>query len=85
MEKKHFILFHDHTSGMELYRKLKERDIRATIAPTPRSISKCCGISLLVREEDLAGIRNVIKEEKISIMNIVTLENSFDTHRDKFC
>lgn len=82
MAKQHFVLFHDHTSGMELYRKLKERDIRTTIAPTPRSISKCCGISLLVREEDLAGIRSIIKEQKIRIMDIVVLENSFDLHRD---
>ena len=74
MEKQHFVLFHDHTSGMELYRKLKERGIRTTIAPTPRSISKCCGISLLVREEDLAGIRNFIKEHEIRVMDIVALD-----------
>jgi hypothetical protein len=85
MEEQHFILFHDHTTGMELYRKLKETGIRTTIAPTPRSISKCCGISLLIKKEDLAEIRRLIEEHKIEILDIVTKENGFDIHRDKFC
>ena len=49
----HYVLFPNHDNGMRLYGILKEAGIKTTIAPTPRVASKCCGISLLVREEDL--------------------------------
>lgn len=44
----HYVLFPNHDNGMRLYGILKEAGIKATIAPTPRAASKCCGISLLV-------------------------------------
>ena len=47
----HYVLFPNHDNGMRLYGILKEAGIKTTIAPTPRVASKCCGISLLVREE----------------------------------
>ena len=56
----HYVLFPNHDNGMRLYGILKEAGIKATIAPTPRAASKCCGISLLVREEDLDTIQNGI-------------------------
>ena len=49
----HYVLFPNHDNGMRLYGILKEAGIKATIAPTPRAASKCCGISLLVRKDDL--------------------------------
>ena len=48
-EVQHYVLFPNHDNGMRLYKKLKEEGVGAVIAPTPRSASKCCGISLLVR------------------------------------
>ena len=48
----HYVLFPNHDNGMRLYGILKEAGIKTTIAPTPRVASKCCGISLLVREDD---------------------------------
>ena len=53
----HYVLFPNHDNGMRLYGILKEAGIKTTIAPTPRVASKCCGISLLVREEDLDTIQ----------------------------
>lgn len=85
MSEQHFILFHDHTTGMELYNRLKERGIHTIIAPTPRSISKCCGISLLVKEWDLDEIRCFIAENKIDILDIVSIKNDHDIYRDKYC
>ena len=49
----HYVLFPNHDNGMRLYQELKKLGVRATIAPTPRAASKCCGISLLVKEEDI--------------------------------
>ena len=49
----HYVLFPNHDNGMRLYKELKNLGVRATIAPTPRAASKCCGISLLVRKKIL--------------------------------
>ena len=47
-EIQHYILFPNHDNAMRLYRELKKLGVRAVIAPTPRSASKCCGVSLMV-------------------------------------
>ena len=50
-EIQHYILFPNHDNAMRLYRELKKLGVRAVIAPTPRSASKCCGVSLMVVKE----------------------------------
>ena len=76
----HYVLFPNHDNGMRLYGILKEAGIKTTIAPTPRVASKCCGISLLVREEDLEAIRN-----QIEILKIAAIERDINPKRDKYC
>ena len=48
-EIQHYILFPNHDNAMRLYRELKKLGVRAVIAPTPRSASKCCGVSLILK------------------------------------
>ena len=75
MEMQYYVLFPNHENGMKLYRILKEKGVRTQISPTPRAASKCCGISLLVREaEKLDVIRECIQENEIEIIDIVALE-----------
>ena len=69
----HYVLFPNHDNGMRLYGILKEAGIKTTIAPTPRVASKCCGISLLVREEDLDTIQKCIDENQILLWIILEL------------
>ena len=57
-EIQHYVLFPNHDNAMRLHRELKALGVRAVIAPTPRAASKCCGVSLLVKEEDLGAIRS---------------------------
>ena len=84
-EMQYYVLFPNHENGMKLYRILKERGIRTQISPTPRAASKCCGISLLVREEEkLADIRACIQENEIEIIDIVALEKDVNRIRDKY-
>ena len=64
---------------------LKEAGIKTTIAPTPRVASKCCGISLLVREEDLDTIQKCIDENQIEILKIAAIERDINPKRDKYC
>ena len=81
----HYVLFPNHDKGMRLYGILKEAGIKATIAPTPRVASKCCGISLLVREEDLEAIRKFIDENHIEILKIAAIERDINPQRDRYC
>ena len=81
----HYVLFPNHDNSMRLYRELKARGVRATIAPTPRQASVCCGVSLMVEEEDLETIENVVKEKEIEILKIAAVERDVNPHRDRYC
>lgn len=84
-EIQHYVLFPNHDNAMRLYRELKKLGVRAVIAPTPRSASKCCGVSLMVDEEDLEEIRHTAEEKKIEILKIAGVEKDFNPHRDRYC
>jgi hypothetical protein len=52
---------------------LDDRDIKARISPTPREASTSCGISLIVEEGDLPLIKQIIAENNIQVLKIVSL------------
>lgn len=81
----HYVLFPNHDNGMRLYKELKARGIRSTIAPTPRAASKCCGISLLIKEEDLEGVQLCIAEHNIDTLGIAEIEKDVNPNRDRYC
>ncbi len=83
--EEYYVLFHNHHSGMELYQALKKQNIKTTIVPTPRRASACCGISLLIKEEDKEKIMECIKKEKIELYKIIALEKTNDAKRDRYC
>ncbi|MBM6948206.1 DUF3343 domain-containing protein [Mordavella massiliensis] len=84
-EIQYYVLFPNHDNGMRLYQKLKKEGVRSVIAPTPRSASKCCGISLLVKEEDLGKIRACVEENGIEILEIAAVEKDVNPGRDRYC
>ena len=65
--------------------EMKENGLKCTIAPTPREASKCCGISLLVKKEDLDQIRQIVKEKQIEILQIAEIKKDIDPNRDRYC
>lgn len=75
MDMEHYILFPNHTTGMELYHLLKRKGIRTIMAPTPRSLSTSCGLSLLARKTDLDQIRQIIEENQVKIIDIATIKS----------
>lgn len=81
----YYVLFPNHDNGMRLYREIKENGLKCTIAPTPREASKCCGISLLVKKEDLDQIRQIVKEKQIEILQIAEIKKDIDPNRDRYC
>ena len=81
----YYVLFPNHDNGMRLYREMKENGLKCTIAPTPREASKCCGISLLRKKEDLGQIRQIVKEKQIEILQIAEIKKDIDPNRDRYC
>ncbi|MEI3219090.1 MAG: DUF3343 domain-containing protein [Lachnoclostridium sp.] len=84
-EIQHYVLFPNHDNGMRLHRELKALGVKAVIAPTPRVASKCCGISLLVKEEDLETVKQCIQEHDIEILDIAAIEKDINPNRDRYC
>lgn len=88
MEKEiyqYYVLFPNHDNGLRLHRALKELGVAARIAPTPRSLSKCCGISLMVQEEDVDTIKNCAEEKQILILGIEKVRKDVNPNRDRYC
>ena len=81
----YYILFHNHTEGMALYQYLRSHGANARICPVPRSVSACCGMSLLVLEEDIAAVRRRVEDSGISIAGIAELPRDIDPRRDRYC
>ncbi|MEF9942518.1 MAG: DUF3343 domain-containing protein [Lachnospiraceae bacterium] len=84
-EIQYYVLFPNHDNGMRLHKALKSLEVRAVIAPTPRVASKCCGISLLIEEEDIPMVKQCITDYKIDILDITAIEKDMNPTRDRYC
>lgn len=83
--KMNYILFKDVENGKKLYDLIKNNSIKATIAPTPRILDICCGISILYENiEDKPKIEEIIKENNIEIKGFHEIERDIDPNRMKF-
>ena len=92
----YYILFQNHTDATAMYRSLKGKGMYAQISPTPRELSVCCGVSLLVKGEvccgvsllvkgeDVERIKEIAEEEGLSYLSISGLNNTFDNTRHKY-
>ena len=69
-----YVLFPNHTEAVALYSRLKAERIRCTLAPTPRTCSVCCGVSIrLERPEDIPEVERWVQAEGITIEQIAVL------------
>ena len=98
-QMQHYVIFPNHDNGMRLYQELKKQGTSAVISPTPRTVSKCCGISLMIEEKDveallsvtMVGIEDVEAVEKcasdhgIEILQIAAVEKDLNPRRDRYC
>lgn len=67
-----------------MYNAVKGAGMKAQISPTPRELSVCCGISLLVQEEDVERIRALAAEQDLGYIGIEGLDNTFDNKRHRY-
>ena len=84
-EIQHYELFPNHDNAMRVYRELKALGVKAVISPTPRAASKCCGVSLLVKKEDLDAIRKCAEDHNVEILDIAAVEKDVNPNRDRYC
>ncbi len=85
MKKVFYVLFENHESGLTLHRLLKENKLSSTISPAPRNLIKCCGISLIVKEEEIQDVWKVVEENDVSIIDIKFIERDINPNRDRYC
>ena len=67
-----------------MYRSLRSKAVYAQISPTPRELSVCCGVSLLVHGEDVERIKEIAQEERLAYLQISGLNNKFDNTRHRY-
>jgi len=63
----YYILFPNVTEGLKLEKLLKEAGIIYTIVPTPRELSKCCGISIKYEYRDEASVRQLAEKHGVRV------------------
>lgn len=73
-EYDYYILFHNHTDGLMLEKLLKQNEIKHVIVPTPRQLSKCCGIAIKYSFEDDEKIKQIVKAHEAKVMGFHSLE-----------
>lgn len=86
-ELNYYILFDNYTQGLALHELLHSEGLRARIAPTPRTVegSQPCGMSLLVKAEDIGAVRECIARRNAAYRDIVAMPCQIDPGRGKFC
>ena len=80
----YYVLFHNHTDAMQMYRGLTKASAFARISPTPRALSVSCGVALLVKGEDVETIKSMAAENGWDYLMISGLNNTFDNTRHKY-
>ncbi len=85
-ETEYYIIFPNVENGLKLNELLKAEKISVTIAPTPREATKCCGISLLIKNKsDIPAVKECIADNNIDILDIFETINKKDPMKNKFC
>jgi hypothetical protein len=78
MDKYYILTFENTHSAINAESVLKVNNIKGIVMPTPTFVTKSCGISLKLTEEELEKVKPLINEEKIKIKGIILKEsNSF--------
>ena len=87
VELNYYILFANYTQGLALLDMLKEEGLNARIAPTPRSIQGelSCGMSLLVKQEDIDAVRSYLERSGAEYHSIVEMPCQIRPNRNRFC
>ncbi|MGL4731345.1 MAG: DUF3343 domain-containing protein [Clostridium sp.] len=70
MDKYYILVFNNTHEAMKAESVCKSENIKPTMMPTPSYITKSCGISLKVNEDQIENIKQLIKNEKLTIKSM---------------
>ena len=70
MENYYIITFENTHSTLNGEAILKENKISSVMMPTPTYVTKSCGISLKIREEEIDKVKVLIKDSKFSAKGV---------------
>ena len=70
LNKYYIVTFQNTLEAMKAERETIKKQIKVVVIPTPTYITKSCGISLKIEEENIQSIFNLIKSEDIRVKEI---------------
>lgn len=76
MDKYYILTFENTHNAISGESVLKENKIKVIVMPTPTFITKSCGISLRVTEDEIENIKKLEIENKIKIKNTILKEGN---------
>jgi len=80
----YYILFDNHEQAVRLHRELKGAGWKVVIAPTPREASICCGVSVMVQEQDIEEVQAYLREHQSVYKELHRVEQEFNSRRDLY-
>ena len=80
----YYILFESHEQAVRLHGEFRQAGIQTAISPTPRAVTVCCGVSLLVRETEIDRVRDYLATHTCTYKSVERLEQEFNPHRDRY-
>jgi hypothetical protein len=76
MDKYYILTFENTHSAISGESVLKANNIKATVMPTPTFVTRSCGISLRLTEEELEKVKPLIEQEKIKVKAAILKEGN---------
>lgn len=80
----YYMLFNNSNEAFAMHQAMDQAGLSSRIAPTPRQLSICCGVTLLIEYEEIPAIKELAREKDLSFLGIQGLDNKFDGHRHKY-
>lgn len=79
-----YILFDNHEQAVKLHRELRGAGFAVTIAPTPRALSVCCGVAVMVDGRDGESVQNYLLSHDCCYRSFEKLEQEFNPRNDHY-
>ena len=81
----YYIIFQSHEQAVRLHGELRSAGLRTTISPTPRAASVCCGVSLMISEDEIENVRAYLETHSCVYKSVERIEQEFNARRDVYC
>ena len=73
-----YVLFPNHQEGLRLYRELQAQCIACTLVPTPRAVSRCCGVALMVSPQSVERVKAIAQLTQVRVEGVVRVPKKKD-------